>query len=358
VLTTSYPRDADDVAGAFVKDAVERLRERGVDMEVVSPASFRHFGIAYGSGVVGNMRARPWLMALLPAFLVSFRRAAARAAREADLVHAHWLASGAVAATLKKPYVVQVWGSDLELARRVPWLAKSILRRAHLVVAASTALAEQARSLGAREVNVIPSGVDLPETVAEPEEPPHILYVGRLSVEKGIDELLEATAGLPLVVVGDGPLRTKVPGALGFVPPSSLSPYYERAAIVAAPSRREGYGVAVREAMAHGRPVVASAVGGLLDAIEDGVTGVLVPPRDPAALRAALVSLLEDRERRARLGAAARERARLQFSHAAAVEATAAAYEAVLGRRATAQSESPNGSGTTSSRRSSGTSLS
>ena len=61
--------------------------------------------------------------------------------------------------------------------------------------------------------------------------------------------------------------------------------------------------------MAHGRPVVASAVGGLLDAVEDGVTGLLVPPRDPAALRAAIETLLADADLRQRLGSAARDAA-------------------------------------------------
>ena len=88
------PRFADDVAGVFVRDAVEHLRASGLDVGVVSPASFRHFGIAYGHGIVGNLRARPWLVLLVPAFLWSFRRAVPR---DADLVHAHWLAAGAVA---------------------------------------------------------------------------------------------------------------------------------------------------------------------------------------------------------------------------------------------------------------------
>ena len=60
VLTTSYPRYEGDPAGSFVADAVEQLRARGVEVEVVSPASFRHFGIAYGAGVVGNLRRSPW----------------------------------------------------------------------------------------------------------------------------------------------------------------------------------------------------------------------------------------------------------------------------------------------------------
>ena len=215
VLTTSYPRGAEDPAGRFVADAVEHVRELGVEVDVVSPASFRHYGIAYGHGIVGNLRAQPWRVALVPAFLRSFRRAAVRAARDADLVHAHWLAAGAVAATLGKPYVVQVWGTDVELARRVPWVARPVLQRARLVVAASTALAEDARRLGAREVRVVPSGVAIPESVGPPEEPPHALYVGRLSAEKGILEFVEATEGMRRVIVGDGPLRARVPGAVG-----------------------------------------------------------------------------------------------------------------------------------------------
>jgi glycosyltransferase involved in cell wall biosynthesis len=327
VLTTSYPRGAEDVAGRFVADAVEHVRARGVEVEVVSPASFRHFGVAYGHGIVGNLRAQPWRAVLVPVFLASFRRAAARAARDADLVHAHWLAAGAVAATLGRPYVVQVWGTDVELARRVPWLARPVLRRARLVIAASSFLAQEARALGARDVRVVPSGVAIPPAVREPEDPPHVLYVGRLSEEKGVLELVEACRGLPLVVVGDGPLRAQVPAALGFVAPAELGSYYERAAVIVVPSRREGYGVVAREAMAWGRPVVASSVGGLVDAVEDGVTGVLVPPGDVGALREAVTALLDDAALRGRLGAAGRARATADLSFTAAGDALLAVYE-------------------------------
>ena len=83
-----------------------------------------------------------------------------------------------------------------------------------------------------------------------------------------------------------------------------------------------------REAMAHGRPVVATAVGGLVDAVEDGVTGLLVPPRDAAALRAALERLLGDTELRRSLGAAARERVVRTASPATTAERLLEAYRA------------------------------
>ena len=332
VLTTSYPRNDDDVAGVFVRDAVSNLRAAGLEIVVVSPDSFTHFGLAYGHGIVGNLRRRPSLGLVLPLFLLSYARAARSAARGADLVHAHWLPSALPALATGKPFVVQLWGTDVELARRVPWAFRWLLPRAQLVLCPSTALAVAARSLGARAVRVVPSGVHIPEHVAAPEEPPHILYAGRLSEEKGVGELLEATEGLPRVLVGDGPLRDGVPEARGYVPPRELSSFYERAAVVACPSHREGYGVVAREAMAHGRPVVAAAVGGLTDAVEHGVTGLLVPPRDPAALRAALQRLLGDAELRGRLGAAGREKARAEFSSEAATASTIAAYREAIAR--------------------------
>jgi glycosyltransferase involved in cell wall biosynthesis len=333
VLTTSYPRGDDDVAGTFVRDGVEALRAAGVDVAVVSPARFRHYGIAYGDGVVNNLRRAPWKALALPLFFLSFARTARRAGRDADVVHAHWLPSALPALTTGKPLVLQLWGSDVALARRVRPLARRLVRRAAVVVCASSALADDAQALGARTVRLIPSAVAAPESVAEPDDPPHVLYVGRLSEEKGVRELAEAARGLPLVVVGDGPLRQLLPQTAGFVPPGALGPYYERAAVVVVPSRREGYGMVAREAMAYGRPVVATAVGGLVDAVDDGVTGLLVPPGDIRALRAALERLLGDAELRTQLGATSRRRALEAGSPAAFAAAVGDAYAVAVSRR-------------------------
>src|SRR5439155_6567608 len=107
VLTTSYPRYEGDPTVNFLAEAVAKLRERGLEVDVVSPASFRHFGIAYGAGVMGNLRREPWRAALVPAMLANFRRAARGPAASADLIHAHWLPTGLVAASLGRPFVVQ-----------------------------------------------------------------------------------------------------------------------------------------------------------------------------------------------------------------------------------------------------------
>ena len=110
------------------------------------------------------------------------------------------------------------------------------------------------------------------------------------------------------------------------MPHDELQGLYARATVFACPSRREGFGVACLEAMAHGRPVVATGVGGLRDFVVDGETGIVVPVRDSAALRGALQHLLADRKLRRRLGSAGRERARQQFSWDAVTDATLAAY--------------------------------
>jgi glycosyltransferase involved in cell wall biosynthesis len=332
VLTTSYPRSPDDVAGIFVAQQVEHLRAAGVDVDVVSPASFRHFGIAYGGGIVQNLRARPWLVAALPLFLAAYAHAARGAARDADVVHAHWIPSAIAALATGKPFVLQVWGTDVEVARRIPWLVRPLVSRARLVIAASVFLADAARGLGAKEVRVIPNGVEIPADVGPPADPPHVLYVGRLSEEKGILEFLDATEGMSRVIVGDGPLRDRVPEAVGFVAHDQLGAYYNRAAVVCVPSRREGYGVVAREAMAHSRPVVATAVGGLVDAVEDGVTGVLVPLGELERLKAALRSLLASDDEQRRLGEEGRRKAVESWDVRATAERLAVAYEGVTER--------------------------
>jgi glycosyltransferase involved in cell wall biosynthesis len=335
-LTTSYPRDEGDFAGRFVADLVSDLRGRGTEVSVLAPGAYRDFGLAYGAGVVANVRRRPWLA---PALVVSMVRAVRRAARDADLVHAHWLAGGAIAALARVPFVVTLHGSgtagrfaDLELARRHPRLVGAVLRRARAVICVSEALAEAARRCGARDVRVIRNGVRVPERVGREAEPAELLFAGRLSPEKGVEELVTATRGMNLVVAGDGPLRASVPSALGFVPHAELERLYARAAVVVLPSHREGLPLSVLEAMAHGRPVVASAVGGIPELVEDGVTGLLVPAGDVDALRAALARLLADPTLRRRMGREGRRRVAALCSRERIADATLEAYAATQER--------------------------
>ncbi len=192
------------------------------------------------------------------------------------------------------------------------------------------------------------------ESGAEPPPPPttpRFAVVGRLIGIKGLDTLLDALAVLDrseveVEVAGDGPLRASLEAraaALGLdervrflgrvAPPASV---FERALAVVVPSLGEGFGMTALEAMERGRAVVASAVGGLPELVEHGVTGLLVPPSDPVALAAALRTVVDDPMRAAAMGRAGRERALREFPQRRCVERTVALYERALARGRTA----------------------
>lgn len=150
---------------------------------------------------------------------------------------------------------------------------------------------------------------------------PLVVCAARLEAVKGVEHLVRAAALLPrarVAIAGDGPLLEQLRelavelglsdrlALLGRVTP--VAPLLAAADVVVLPSRSEGLPMAALEAMALGKPVVASRVGGLPEAVEDGVTGVLVPPSDPDALAAALAELLGDPERARAMGEAGRAR--------------------------------------------------
>ena len=160
-----------------------------------------------------------------------------------------------------------------------------------------------------------------------------ILAVGRFSHEKGIGDLLRAVAvisntkGTPdfrVVLVGDGPERdslARLAARLGIEAKLTMAgfqrdikPYYSIATLLAVPSHTEGSPNVVLEGMAAGLPIAATAVGGIPEILEDGVTGLMVPSRNPNAMAGTILRILTDPEMRFRLGAAARLRTESSFT--------------------------------------------
>jgi len=333
VLTSSYPRGEGDFAGRFVADTVASLRAQGVAVEVVHPSL-----PVDGGGVVRFVRRRPWMALVLPIRLLIELR---RVARDADLVHANWLAAAAIARFAGKPFVVTLHGtgsagrlSDLSLIRRSPRLVRFLLRPAGRVICVSRELTGAVRSIGIEHASYVPNGVSVPERrPASRASATFVLYVGRLSPEKGIADLVAATEGMQLVVAGDGPLRHLIPSALGFVPHDQVLRLMREASVIVMPSRQDGSPVALLEAMANECAIVATSVGGIPDAVEDGVTGLLVDPLSPLQLRAAIERLLASPDLRRRLGAAAGARAREQHSWQRVTSATLDAYTLALTAR-------------------------
>jgi glycosyltransferase involved in cell wall biosynthesis len=159
---------------------------------------------------------------------------------------------------------------------------------------------------------------------------PEVLFVGQVIRGKGVDLLLQALGQVPgdwhATIVGTGNhldacrrlaetlgIAARV-GFAGWVPHQALEPYYARAAVCVVPSRwPEPFGMVGVEAMARGRPVIGFAVGGIPDWLDDGVTGILIPEADTAALGAAIVELLAEPVRAEALGRAGVERVRDRF---------------------------------------------
>jgi glycosyltransferase involved in cell wall biosynthesis len=167
-----------------------------------------------------------------------------------------------------------------------------------------------------------------------------VLSVSRLTRQKGIDTAIRALPLLPddvvLVVLGEGPERERLRELAeellvvdrvflpGRVP--DVGAWLRRAHVYVQPSRWEGFGLAVLEAMVSGLPVVATNVSSLPELVADGDTGVLVPPEDPAALARGVERALAEPV----LGAAGRDRARIEFSVAQMADRTAALYRTLL----------------------------
>jgi phosphatidyl-myo-inositol dimannoside synthase len=252
---------------------------------------------------------------------------------------AHIVTSPAAAAihALTRSRTVQYFHAE-EIGAK-PRLAAFAARRADASIAVSSYTAGLVAATGSSpaRLHVIGNGTDVPEqTTPLPAERPTIVTVARIEERyKGHDAMLRA---LPLVlakvpdaqwiVIGDGSLRaglealaqsSGIAGSvrfLGAVDDEQRNVWLRRADVLAMPSRLpaggfagEGFGIAYLEAGAYGKPVVAGNVGGALDAVGDGETGLLVDPRDTGALAQALTTLLLDPQLAARLGAGGRARA-------------------------------------------------
>jgi glycosyltransferase involved in cell wall biosynthesis len=244
-----------------------------------------------------------------------------------------------------------------------PRVFRHLLRRASGIAACAASLANEAERLAAgvtAKMTVIPNGVDVSLFAAGPtyeHERPYVLAAGRFTRQKGFDVLLEAAARLEAVRRGDlhvliagdgmegGRLARQVRALglheaihfLGPVESPRLASLYRGARIVAIPSRWEGLPLVCLEAMATARPVVASRVDGIPDAVVDGETGLLVPSDDAAALAHALETLLADPTRSDRLGASGMARVRAEFSWPIVAER----YLALLDRAAAHGRTSP-----------------
>jgi glycosyltransferase involved in cell wall biosynthesis len=267
------------------------------------------------------------------------------------------------------PSVITMHGGDVyvnpEQGYDFPtrWYVRPVLHWTLRQAGALTAITEDCRQHALRagapaeHIRLVFNGTDLRrfspgENGAARSFGPNMIFACRqLFPRKGIRFLLEAGAqlkpqfpDLKIVLAGDGFERPALAqlanelgiGAdvtfLGWVPNADLPPYYRAAAVSVIPSLEEGFGIPAAEAMGCEVPVVASDAGGLPEVVENGVTGLVVPRGDSAALAGAIGSLLGDPERRRKMGQAGRERALRLFDWDRSAEQFEELYREVAGR--------------------------
>ncbi len=352
IVTHNFPRWDGDISGNFIFELVSRFTRtdvnvlapwsRGADVttQYRLPSSKRlkvnrfKYGapplpeIAYRGNMQKVILRSPLHLTSFASFSISMTAAAARLSRWADVINAHWLIPGGFSASLgsiyhKKPMVITMHGTDSVLFmkfRRYLRFDLPIFRNLKAITVVSSFIADTVRPFVPPHVRieVIPMPVNekafRPELRKSVKQEFDIIYVGRLTAQKNLSNLLKAIAILKdrfklearALIVGDGPelhnlkelARNYGIGELahfaGSVSPSQVPNQMARARVIAMLSVREGFGMSILEGMRMGLPQVASNDGGMKDIVLDGATGYLVPPDDAGSAAAAIYKILSD----------------------------------------------------------------
>lgn len=379
MISHMYPSPVNPTGGIFVHEQVKALRDRGHDVRVVSPKGWAPPGLSRWSSyrdvvaedTVDDVVVHYPRKLTLPggrlghrnadAFLLGIRGTVRRIHAEwpIDVIHAHMMVpDGWAAARMGHELGVPAVGT----AHRADVLdvpaqgAKARMRVAEAiqtldaVVTVSRAIGDAADAIARprRPITVVPNGADaavfMPRDPAEarrrlgiPAEGPVISYVGKLVPRKGVDTLIEAmgilaarAAGAPrLVMAGIGGMREPLEQRaaqldvadritwLGKVPHDDVGWVMSAGDVFVLPSLSEGLPTVVCEAMACGLPVVATAVDGTPEIVDDPATGLLVQPHDAGGLAAALARVLDDPDMARAMGAEALRRSEAEYTWAA-----------------------------------------
>lgn len=367
VVTTTFPRKLEDNQPRFVLDLCKSISNE-YEQLVLAPSApdcgtesriegiavhrARYFfrrgeTLAYGSGILTNLRDKPMRWLLLPFFLMGLVLAIRKELRQfrPDIVHAHWWLPAGLAARLaiatsssNCKLLITCHGTDYyTLGERYARLRDWVFKRTDTVAMVSAAMRDHAiqHELPGKNLHVAPMGVNLRD-VFIPDATTNrrgVLYVGRLVETKGVDDLLTAwtdastaTHAQGLKIIGSGSqlaaLQSKARALgvsesvqfLGAVTHQELAPYYQQAALLVFPSiGQEGLGLAAIEAMGCGCPVLASEVRSLADVITDGKTGFTYAMGDTAALAQRLDELVSSPERCSEVAELGRELATSRF---------------------------------------------
>ena len=376
LLTREYPPHIYGGAGVVVGQLARALSQ----LMAVEVRCFGERSPAEATGEIPLRGYTPWERVgpgrdgprYAPALeTLSIALAMARDPVDADVAHAHtWYADMAglwirtvhripLCVTLHSMEPLRPWKADQLGSGYLlsSWIEKTSVEAADRVIAVSRQMREDILAhfrVPPERVVVIHNGID-PNQFRRTEardvlarrgvREPYVLFVGRITDQKGIFHLLEAAPKLPpgvqVVLCASAPdtpeiearLKRALPGHpnvvwIGeMVPVEEVVQLYSHAAVFVCPSVYEPFGLINLEAIACETPVVASAVGGILEVVEDGKTGVLVEPGRPDALVAAIRALLEDPARGRAMGRAGRRRVEAHFSWVSVATRTREVYQ-------------------------------
>ncbi|WP_435011301.1 glycosyltransferase family 4 protein [Tundrisphaera lichenicola] len=394
VIGSTYPRHEGDYAVPWLRESIRHLVARGHRVTVLAPAykgqsshaidgvpvhRFRYAPkawevLTHEQGAT-NKLGNPFLQTLGVPYVVMGSRAAGELARreQFDVIHSHWpFPHGAIASAARRacgaPVVANCHGAEFALARRKGWV-RPLLRAALLgsdrIICNSSTTAADVRKLSGRDSQIIPYGTTVEAKPSKhqraPDETRRILFTGRLIQRKGVEYLIRAMPRIlerqkaVLVITGDGDQRARLEAITeslglggvvefhGFVDNQTLDRCYAECDVYVNPSviddrgDTEGLGVGPIEAFAHGKPVVASAVGGIPDVVKDRRTGLLVPEKSPERLADAILELFERPDYARELARNGLEFSREQFDWGRITDSIEAVYRGAIGGRPTAR---------------------
>ncbi|MDH5190209.1 MAG: glycosyltransferase family 4 protein [Gammaproteobacteria bacterium] len=360
MLTSSYPKNEDDNSSIFLKYLAESIADKDIDVTILAPdhadianrdsdfinhsIKIHHFHylpkklqlLAYGSGILPNIKKHPLLIFQIPFFFFSmlFSLINICIKSKPDIIHAHWiipqgLIAVIVGSILRIPVITTAHGADAyALNNRLLSSIKKYVISKSQIWTSNTASTANVIQMEKSKLVIIPMGVDIQQfssgdaTVLRRniEEENIILFVGRLVEKKGVRYLIEAFNNLTnsvksqskLWIVGSGNELSLLQKIIedyklsdyikffGDISNKDLPSYYAAADIFVAPSiidssgDTEGQGVVLIEALASRTPVISTNTGGIHEVISNNKTGLLVEPAQPEQLAKAIEQLLNN----------------------------------------------------------------
>jgi glycosyltransferase involved in cell wall biosynthesis len=370
ILGSTYPRHPEDHEVPWLRESVRRLAARGHKVTVIAPAyrglkdheidgvRVRRFRYAperwemltHGEGAPNKLKKNPILKLLTLSYLASGAYSVWKICQEeqVDVLHVHWPFPHGLMALVPGwmpgcKIVYTCHSAEFALAagsKLSTNLLAFCLKRSAAITANSAHTARLVHNVSGRTAEIIPWGATVnvdSRTESIPQDLPLLLFSGRLIERKGVNYLLRALPlilkerKVRLVITGDGHYRQEWEDLAkqlglsewvrfaGFVSNEELSSLFRSCTVYVHPAiydskgDTEGQGVVLVEALSNRKPVVASEVGGIVDMIKDGKTGLLVPEKNPEAIAQAVLRLLNEPEFAQQLGQQGFEHARRYF---------------------------------------------